>query len=217
MQKIRRPLKQRIFGLDNKLMRTSARIFDLMLLNFLFVLSCLPIITIGPAIIALYRMVAELGQGKVDSLSKDYYYQLKENFKQGLFLGILGSFVFSALLINLKIFMAIELPIGIMLQMLCYGIGFISLIIGLYSFQISGKYETTIPQLLKNAFYLSFLNFSKTLLLVAIILPIGVLLGYSPVSMLLTVSILLFIGFSMIASLQTVILQPVFEKYSNEN
>lgn len=217
MQKSHRPLKQRVFGLDNPLMRTSSKIFDLMILNFLFVLSCLPIITIGPAIVALYSMTSKLKEESVTSIGREYFQRMKQNWRQGLFLSLMGVLLFLALFLNLTILNTIQHSFVFFAQMICYGIGFISLVIGLYAFQISAKFESSNRQLLKNAFYLSFLNFSKTLLLLIIWLPVILLLLYSPVTMLLTLSILLFIGFSMIAYLQTFIINQVFEKYCNEN
>lgn len=217
MQKSQRPLKQRIFGLDNKVMRTSAKIFDLMILNFLFVLSCLPIITIGPAIVALYSMGSKVKQDAVTNIGREYFQKMKQNWKQGLFLGIASSLVFLAFFVNLNMIHAIQHPLALFAQMICYGIGFVSLVIGLYAFQICAKFESSNRQLLKNAFYLGFLNFSKTVLLLLVGIPVIILLLYSPVTMLLTLSILLFIGFSVIAYLQTLILSSVFEKYSNEN
>lgn len=217
MEKNNRPLKQRIFGLDNTLMRASTKIFDLMILNFLFVLSCLPIITIGPAIVVLYSMTSKLRKEPLTNIGREYFQKIRENWKQGLFLSILASFLFLVLFLYLNIFNTMPYPVAFFAKLLCYGIGFVSLIIGVYAFQISAKFESSNQQLLKNAFYLGFLNFSKTLLLLGVWIPVIILLLYSPITMLLTLSVLLFIGFSVIAYLQMLILNPVFEKYSNEN
>ncbi|MHC5268740.1 YesL family protein [Enterococcus sp. LJL98] len=217
MQKTRRPLKQRIFNLDSKWLQVSAKIFDLMNLNFLFLLSCLPLVTIGPALIALYQMTVKIRQGTIQQMGREYYQQFRANLKQGFSLGLCATWIFVALFINSQMIATIQTPVAMALQILCYGIGFISFVTGLYSFQISGIFETSFFQLLKSAFYLGFLHFSKTLALIAILLPVVMLLFFSPVTMLLTLSILLFIGFSMIAYVQTGILHPVFEKYRNEN
>lgn len=217
MEKNNRSLKQRIFGLDNTLMRASTKIFDLMILNFLFVLSCLPIITIGPAIVVLYSMTSKLREEPLTNIGREYFQKIRENWKQGLFLSILVSFLFLVLFLYLNIFNTMPYPVAFFAKLLCYGISFVSLIIGVYAFQISAKFESSNHQLLKNAFYLGFLNFSKTLLLLGVWIPVIILLLYSPITMLLTLSVLLFIGFSVIAYLQMLILNPVFEKYSNEN
>lgn len=72
MPKGSQALKKKIFGLDNKVMRTSAKIFDLMVLNFLFVLSCLPIITIGPAWLTLCSLTDNVRRGSIHQISRAY-------------------------------------------------------------------------------------------------------------------------------------------------
>ena len=46
-----------VFNTDNLVMRISEKIADLVTVNLLFVLSCLPIVTIGIAKISLYQTV----------------------------------------------------------------------------------------------------------------------------------------------------------------
>lgn len=44
-----------VFNTDNVVMRISEKILDLVTVNLLFVLSCLPVLTIGIAKISLYQ------------------------------------------------------------------------------------------------------------------------------------------------------------------
>ena len=44
----------RIFNMDNKFFTFMSRVADLIILNLLFLLCCIPIVTIGPAITAMY-------------------------------------------------------------------------------------------------------------------------------------------------------------------
>lgn len=217
MQENSHSLKRRIFGLDNKFMRASAKIFDLMFLNVLFIASCLPIVTIGPAIVSLYQMTNKLREGITVSIGREYFQAMKGNMKQGIQLGLLSSFVGLSLFLNSKIFVSMQHPISSTLQMVTYGIAFIIILVSLYAFQISSTFTSTCAQVIKNAFFLSFLNLKNSFFLFMTIVPVIFLILYSQLTMLLTLSILLFIGCSVIASIQTMILSPVFEKYRNEN
>ena len=44
-----------VFNTDNVVMRISEKVLDLVTVNLLFVLSCLPVLTIGIAKISLYQ------------------------------------------------------------------------------------------------------------------------------------------------------------------
>ena len=44
----------RLFNIDNPVMQFLSKMFDLIVLNLIFILSCIPIITIGASISALY-------------------------------------------------------------------------------------------------------------------------------------------------------------------
>lgn len=213
MQKSHQSLKQKVFGLDNKVMRVSAKVFDLMILNLSFVISCIPLVTIGPAIITIYRMTTRIREEATLNVGREYWKEFKGNWQQGLLLGILACFITVAIYLNVQIFSSIQHPLALALEMLSYGIGFISLITVLYAFLISSQFTTDYLKLIKNAFLLSFLNFSKTVQVVTPIILIAILLMYSPMTMLVTLSILLCIGFSLIAYFQTKIIQSVFDKY----
>lgn len=217
MHKETQQLKKKIFGLDNKVMRTTAKIFDLMVLNFLFVVSCLPIVTIGPAWLTLCSLTDKVRQGSMNQISRTYFTQFVHNLKQGVLLGSGTFLILVALQLNLWIFKSVHHPVASGFLMATYGISLIVIFILLYVFPISAKYEAPLMQTIKNAFLISFLNIHKTLLLLLLFAPVVVLLTYSTLTLLLVTSIFLFIGFSTIAFLQMLILAPVFEKYQTGN
>ena len=49
------------FSLDSKFMQALSRIADLILLNLVFLVTCIPIFTIGAASAALYSVAFRLG------------------------------------------------------------------------------------------------------------------------------------------------------------
>ena len=175
----------RVFGLDNKVIGTLAKIFDLMVLNFLFVLSCLPIITIGPAWLALCSLTDKVRQGSIHQISRTYVTQFVQNFKQGVLLGTGAFLIVASLQLNLWIFKSLNHPVTFGLRMATYGIGLIVLFILFYVFLLSAKYEAPVTQMLKNTFLISFLNTHKILLLLLLLAPVVLLLTYSPSALLL--------------------------------
>ena len=58
----------RIFNMDNKFFTFMGRVADLIILNLLFLLCCIPIVTIGPAITAMYYVTMKMVSASGSSL-----------------------------------------------------------------------------------------------------------------------------------------------------
>lgn len=54
----------RLFNIDNPVMQFLSKMFDLIVLNLIFILSCIPIITIGASISALYYVCLKMLRGE---------------------------------------------------------------------------------------------------------------------------------------------------------
>ena len=67
----------KFFSLDSPFMRAMSRIADLMILNFLFILTSIPIFTIGAGLTALYTVCFRLGTDDEGSTAKDYFRAFK--------------------------------------------------------------------------------------------------------------------------------------------
>ncbi len=62
---------------------------DIVKLNFIFLISCIPIITIGPAIVALTAVMTKRVRDIPCFVFYEYKKAFKENFKQGVLAGLL--------------------------------------------------------------------------------------------------------------------------------
>ena len=50
----------KLFDFDNPVWSACSKVFDLILLNIIFILCCIPVITIGPAITLLYNIADDI-------------------------------------------------------------------------------------------------------------------------------------------------------------
>src|SRR5207248_1417587 len=76
-------------GMDGKLYRTMEFIMNAFILNLLWLVVCLPILTIFPATTALFAVVREWQKQKDIQVFSAFFRHFKVNFKQSFFLGIL--------------------------------------------------------------------------------------------------------------------------------
>ena len=74
------------FSLDSKFMQALSRIADLILLNLVFLVTCIPIFTIGAASAALYSVAFRLGTEREEGVFRCYFRAFRNNFKQGTIL-----------------------------------------------------------------------------------------------------------------------------------
>lgn len=71
-------------SLDSPIVDKTNQIADIIILGFLWLLTSIPIITMGPASIALYYAVVKSVRKKHDTAVKAFFHSFKENFKQGI-------------------------------------------------------------------------------------------------------------------------------------
>lgn len=73
-----------MFETDNLFNRFMTKIFDLVVLNFLWMLLCLPIVTAGAATIALHTMTLKMIRNEEPALLKGFFGAFKANIKASL-------------------------------------------------------------------------------------------------------------------------------------
>ena len=77
------------FDINSPFMRSMAKVADIIILNFLFMLCCIPVITIGPAITALYSVTMKLVRDEEGGIVKEFFSSFRLNLKQGIVIHIL--------------------------------------------------------------------------------------------------------------------------------
>ena len=71
-----------LLNLESPLMQMLTRIGDLILLNVLFLICCIPVVTAGASIAALHRMTQEIVYETDSSTVKGFFRAFRANFKQ---------------------------------------------------------------------------------------------------------------------------------------
>lgn len=70
-------------------MDAFGRFSDLLLVSIVFFISCIPLVTIGPAITSLYHTVVKSIRRERGKVLDVYFSCLRSNFKQGFLLGLI--------------------------------------------------------------------------------------------------------------------------------
>ena len=68
------------FSLDSPLMRFLSRLSDIFILNVLFLLCCIPVVTIGASATALYTVTLKMARNEESYITKGFFKAFKSNF-----------------------------------------------------------------------------------------------------------------------------------------
>ena len=209
----RENLSSKIFNLDNGIMRFFSRIFDIVVLNFTFIICCIPIFTIGASLTAMYSVTLKMVSNEESHIIRSFLKAFKQNFKQGTVIGIIAIIITFFIAVDLRIIGIIGDDRFKVLQVLCYVLAIWGYIIFLYAFPMLARFKNTTKEVFKNSFILSVINFKWTILLILLNIPFILMLFYSGLSMFLLFTILIICGFSGLSLIQSFIFYKVFEKY----
>ena len=203
-----------MFSPDSKIMQVLGRITDLILLNLLFLITCLPIFTIGAAITALYTMCFRLMREEYNGIVKSYFRAFQDNFKPAT--AVWGILLIAA--VPAVYYLTQTARMGSILQFT--GIFFVfillvALMAGSYAFPWVSQFDNSALQSLQNALILSVSRLPRTAAILSInLLP--AIVWVINTDLFIQISFLwISLYFAAAAYMNTGLLWHVFKPYRN--
>lgn len=191
---------------DGKFVKVLNRIADLVVLNLLAILFCIPIITIGASITAVYGCIFRIQEKREGYLTKDFWKLFKECFRSSTIIYLVGVAVVAMLYLDYQIF-ATDSRLDI-LQVLVVAGGILVAEIFTYAFPMESYFENSLKATVKNALLLGISNIPYTLLMLGINVFPFFLVARIPV----TFGIWFLIGISGVAWINSFFLKKIFSK-----
>ena len=190
---------------------------DLLILNLLTLFCSLPIITIGPALCGLNFVTLKIARDEPVETIKMFFTAFKENFRQGLILGLIA--IFGAVVIFADGVYAFSVT-GTVKILFCIVTGIVAavwLTYVSYVFALQARYDNTIKSQIKNAFLLAFVSPGKTILMwVILAIPVVLFLGL-PQNVAMHLGIMYFLfGVSLPVYCNSLILRDIFDRFNPE-
>lgn len=198
---------------DNVIHIFLNKLGDIIVANLLFLVCCIPIITIGPALTALYHCMLRTVKGNNNGTTKTFFRAFKENFRQSLivWLGLLA--VGFILFLNIRFLQNTASAVSKPLFYVSLGIAGLVIILALYIFPVIAAFANTTMNLLKNAYVFAFLHFPSTLA-IAVISILPMFMTYRDVKLLpLYACCWFFFGFGLTAYVNSLLLYRMFKPF----
>lgn len=198
---------------DNVIHIFLNKLGDIIVANLLFLVCCIPIITIGPALTALYHCMLRTVKGNNNGTTKTFFRALKENFRQSLivWLGLLA--VGFILFLNIRFLQNTASAVSKPLFYVSLGIAGLVIILALYIFPVIAAFANTTMNLLKNAYVFAFLHFPSTLA-IAVISILPMFMTYRDIKLMpLYACCWFFFGFGLTAYVNSLLLYRMFKPF----
>ena len=207
----------KLFSLNSKPMLFLTFIADLILINLLWLVSCIPIFTIGVATAAVYECILKRRRDGILNVFRDFFASFRENFKKAtiLFLIIIAAILF--LIADIFILSQLHLLNSIIGSI--YLLVLIIIIVPAlgYIYPLQAQFENSVLQTLKNAWIIAIMHLPTSLLIIGLnLLPI-LLVIVSPELFIKCSLLFVILGFSGTAYLISALSNHIFIKHKMLN
>lgn len=158
----------RFFSVDSPLYRFLCRLWDILQVNFLFLIGCIPVITIGASAAGAFKVCLHMVDEEEGYIWKEYVKGFKENWKQGTVLELLTLFCIYVVYLDLQFFHAID-DNPVIFLIIAMVSGFFFFICLVYTYPLIARYQNSIMNTLRNSFRISRKYFGRTLMMLALV------------------------------------------------
>lgn len=207
--------------MDNVVTRALTKICDMICLNIVWLICCIPIVTIGASTTALYSVMLKMVKNEEGYIFRSFFKAFKENFRQSTILWLLFAVLSVVWWIDFNFAGAVGGQIGFLLRVVFVVFGFILISALIYALPLTARYVNPISATLKNALILSLAKLPYTLVMVVITAGAVVASVWTTTTLMFALPMWLFFGGSLIAWLNSCILRRIFvifeENDENDN
>lgn len=156
----------KLFDLESPLFSFLNKFADLVYLNILTMICCIPIITIGASMTALNYVVLKMVRNEEGYITRAFFKSFKQNFKQAtliwlILLLIAGILAGDAFIMN---YSTVAFPSWFRIALAI--VAFIMVFATIHVFPVLAKFDNSIKQTFKNSLFMGILSLPKTILMI---------------------------------------------------
>lgn len=149
--------------IESPLMKKLGIMADLLILNLVTLVCCLPIVTAGAAFTAMHYVLLKIVRGEEGYVVKTFFRAFRENLLQGTILWIIMVVVYAALFVDWRILRMQGNEFPVFMNILLLAAVIIIYLISLYIFPILSRYQNTVPGTIKAALTMSVVGTIRTI------------------------------------------------------
>jgi uncharacterized membrane protein YesL len=144
------------------------RLWDILQVNFFWVICSIPIVTIGASTAAAFKVCLHMVDDEEGYIAREFFKGFKENWKQGTVLGLVSLIAVYAVYLDIQLFNAVEdNPMIFLIAAILSGILFTVCL--LYAFPLMARYQNTLWKIFRNSFEICRRYAGRTLVLILVL------------------------------------------------
>lgn len=200
------------FNYDNSVWRFIGKFGDLIILNVLWFICSIPIVTIGASTTAVYYVTLKLVRDDDGYTIRSFFKSFKENFKQSTIIWLIMLALGFVLAFDLYFFLFIQntaSTIRTVMMAVFLAMAILYFAVFTYIFPLQSRFYNPLKKTFFNAFYMSVRHLFHTIAIIALDIAVLVLSFWVPQVLM----IVILFGLPMFAFMNSYILTPVFNRY----
>lgn len=200
-----------MFKLDSPLMNFLNKVADVIILNILFMVFSIPVITVGASFSAAYYMAFKMVKDEESYIIRGFWKAFKENFVQATIIWLLMIAAVVVIILDYRIILysGIEFARWIRISIIVVTV---ALLLGMeFVFPMQARFINTVKNTIKNSFLMAFSHLPTSILLVAAYVVPVVVWYFIPQSL----PLLIVLYFGAVIYVKAFMLLRVFKKYED--
>ena len=201
------------FVIDSPVMRFLGRIGDIIILNLIFVVTALPVVTVGMALSALYTVAMKLARGEDPSVLREYMRAFRRNMKPATICWLIMAAAGALIFLDFRLAGAFGGTLYTVVRLLLAMIFGVWMLTFLYLFPYIARFENTVFHSVKNALFLSAAHLPSTVMMLVISIGLAVITLFTSRTFVIGTIGWFFAGFAAVAYTQSFLFSRIFSKY----
>lgn len=195
---------------DNVIVRALNKICDMVCLNILWLICCIPVVTIGASTTALYTVMLKMVKNEEGYIFRGFFKAFKSNFRQSTIMWIILFLLGGVCWIDYRVAGLMQGMPGLVMRSVFILLGFFLLSMSIYAFPLTARYENSIRATFRNAMILTVGKLPYTLLMAVVTVGLVIASLWNGVTLMFAIPLWFLIGGALIAWINSYILNRVF-------
>lgn len=206
-----------LFNMDNKFFTFMGRVADLIILNLVFIICCLPVVTIGASCTAMHYVTLKMVRNEESYIIRSFFKSFKENFKQATIINLIMLLAGVMLILDVNIVKGMGTTVSKVMLCIFIAFAFLYMLVFIYIYPVLAKFYNSIRNTFVNAFLMSIRHLPYTILMLAVTLAPAAIL-FIPSAQIQSLVLMLFfmMGFAVVAFVNDRLMVKIFDNYIPE-
>lgn len=200
-----------MFKLDSPLMNFLNKVADIMILNVVFMIFCIPVVTIGASFCGAYYMGFKMVKNEETYIIKGFWKAFKENFKQATAIWMIVLVILCVLTADYRIMAYSGIQFAQWMRIAMVTVTVVLLMGLVFIFPLQARFVNPIKNTVKNAFLMALSHLPSAFLLIAVYAVPVIIFYFVPQ----TFPVLLVLSFGLVIYIKSILLVRIFKKYED--